>query len=156
MNWLKIQNITRFKASEFPEDPERFADIFFLRELNAFAVDLGSRVFPSPVPGAFARFDGSVTSRHYAVGRKTDACDVFCNCSISKAWTMAVKHFPGVGVYFDTHYRGGPWPMLHVDTRPEALLWYREDGTYHYQGEPGFYDHLFELLAEPITMLVRA
>jgi hypothetical protein len=69
---------------------------------------------------------------------------------------MAVKHFPGVGVYFDTHYRGGPWPMLHVDTRPEALLWYREDGTYHYQGEAGFYDRLFELLAKPVTMLMRA
>ena len=46
--------------------------------------------------------------------------------------------------------------MLHVDTRPEALLWYRDDHKYHYQGEAGFYDRLFELLAKPVTMLMRA
>lgn len=151
-NWLKIHQITRFKASEFPEDPERCADVFFLRELNAFAIKLKAAVFPSPAPGALCRFDGSKTSRHYAVERRADACDVFCNCSIGKAWTTAIQRFSGVGVYFDTHFRGGPWPMLHLDMRPEALLWYRQDGIYHYQGEPDFYFHLFNHLDKPIKM----
>lgn len=154
-DWLKIHQITRFKASEFPENPEKCADVFFLRELNAFAIKLKAAVFPSPVKGALCRFSGSKTSRHYAEERRSDACDIFCNCPIAKAWTTAVQRFPGVGVYFDTHYRGGPWPMLHVDMRPKALVWYRDDGKYHYPSEPSFYQTLFEKLAKPITMMVR-
>lgn len=155
MSWSKYAGIVRFQPDEFPEDPERCADIFFLRQLDAFAVELGSAVYPSPVPGGLARFDGSKTSRHYAVNRLSDACDIFCNCSISKSWTTALQFFGGVGVYFDTHYRGGPWPMLHVDMRPKALVWYRDDGKYHYPSEPGFYQTLFEKLAKPITMMVK-
>ena len=146
--------LTRFTMGEFPEDPEKHADIFFMRQLDAFAIALGSAVFPSPEPGALARFTGSSKSRHYAIGRQSDACDIFCNCPISKAWTTALQFFTGVGVYFDTHFRGGPWPMLHVDMRPRTLVWYR-DVDYHYPGEDDFYLELFSKIAEPITMMVR-
>lgn len=150
-NWLKIHGITRFIASEFSSDPERCADVFFLRELNAFAIGLKSAVFPSPAPGSLCRSTGSKTSRHYAVERRSDACDVFCNCPIGRAWTTAIQRFPGVGVYFDTHYKSKPWPMLHLDMRPESLLWYRQNGVYHYQGAPDFYNKLFSLLASPVV-----
>ena len=155
MTWKKYNSITRFSPGEFHENPEEHADIFFMRQLDAFAVALESSVFPSPAPGSLARFDGSRTSRHYAVGRQSDACDIFCNCPITKAWTTALQFFTGVGVYFDTRFRGGPWPMLHVDMRPRALVWYRDDGVYQYPGEDDFYQELFDLLDKPVTMMVR-
>lgn len=150
MSWSKYAGINRFQPDEFLEDPERYADIFFLRQLDAFAIALDKAVYPSPVSGALARFKGSKTSRHYAIGRLSDACDIFCNCQISKAWTMALQFFTGVGVYFDTHYKGVSWPMLHVDSRPKTLIWYRDENSYHYPGEKNFYLTLFEKLVTTV------
>ena len=148
----------RFDPGEFSEDVA-FADPKFLSLLDRFAITLKSSVYPSTAKGTLARFSGNKDSRHYAINRKSDACDVFCNCDIAKAWTTAVQSFSGVGVYFDTHFREGDWPMLHVDTRPKPLLWYRDTGErpgeYHYPWEPGFYKHLFEKLSRPVTMMVR-
>ena len=149
MNW---KTITRFLPEEFPEDPETYAESFFLQRLNAFAVTLDSAVFPSPVPGALARFDGSKTSRHYAVKRKVDAVDIFCNCPAIKAWATALKFFNGVGIYFDTCYRSKAWPMLHVDLRPTSLIWYRDNKKYYYPGADLFYKGLAINLSQPIKV----
>lgn len=154
MPWKKYKGITRFEPTEFPENPEEHADIFYIRQLNEFAIALKSAVFPSPVSGALARFYGSSKSRHYAVGRQSDACDVFCNCPISKAFFTALQFFTGVGVYFDTRYMGGEWPMLHTDLRDRELMWYREDGVYFYpHTSKTFYNDLATKLANPVTTM---
>lgn len=60
----KLFEITRFKPGEFPEDPEEHASPKFLLALNVFALLLGHAVYPSPVSGALARFDGDHNSCH--------------------------------------------------------------------------------------------
>ena len=90
MNWKTLNGIRRFTPGEFPEDPEELAEPRLIYSLDDFAVALGRPVHPSPVPGALARLDGSETSRHYAVGRRSDAVDVFCACPIFKAWGTAL------------------------------------------------------------------
>jgi len=156
MNWNTITGVTKYQRNEFPEDPEQYAQPMFIYALDKFAISLGASVFPSPVTGALARLDGSVKSRHYAINRQSDACDLFCNCQIFKAWSTALGFFNGVGVYFDTKFRGGPWPMIHVDQRPTKLVWYREKGVYHYPGDDmSFYEALGRKLSQPVMMMAR-
>jgi hypothetical protein len=158
MTWRKLKGIQRFIPSEFSEDPEKYADPELIYALDSFAIALGSPVHPSPAPGALARFDGSVTSRHYAINRRSDGSDVFCSCPIFKAWSTALQagEFNGIGVYFDTHYRGDSWPMLHLDMRPpgKRIVWFRdEEGRYHYpKTDPDFWQNLVDRLAVQVMM----
>ena len=149
--WRDFTGVRRFTPSEFPEDPEKYSDPVLIHSLDDFAVVLGKAVHPSPAPGALARLDGSKTSRHYAVKRLSDGVDVFCRCSIFRAWATAMMRFGGVGVYFDTMYQGRPWPMLHLDKRQKKTIWFRdEQGQYHYPGtDLNFYQGLVERLAIP-------
>ncbi len=156
--WRKLKGVRRFSPDEFPEDPEEHAEPGLIYSLDDFAVALGKIVHPSPAPGALARVDGSKTSRHYAVGRLVDGCDVFCNCSIFHAWTTALQlgEFNGIGVYFDTHFRGVAWPMLHLDKRRKKTIWFRDEhGEYHYPGtDPDFYQNLVKRLGMNVTLEV--
>ncbi len=155
MSWKTLKGIRRFKPGEFPENPEEHAEPGLIYALDDFAVALGKVVHPSPVPGALARLDGSETSRHYAMGRRSDAIDVFCACPIFQAWATALWcGWGGIGVCFDTRYRGGLWPMLHLDQRQEKLIWFRDEaGEYHYPiTDLDFWQGLSRRLAVNVTM----
>lgn len=134
MDWNKINNFTK---GEFPEDPEQFADLQLIRNLDKFRDILNCRLFPSPRSGALARFDiEAETSQHYAVDRKSTGVDAFPDCPIWKAWMHAVSCglWKGIGVYFDTYYKNKPWNMLHLDIRKQQRisLWFRVGKEYYY------------------------
>ena len=147
INWKTIRH---FSAVEFPDNPDENASPKLIKTLDTWREQLAFRVDPSPVPGGLARFEGDRESRHYAVGRQSDAVDVFPSCHIRYAWLSAVrsKLWGGIGVYFDTQFEGRSQPMLHLDLRPgPTVFWYRINHNY---GNPlmdgGDLQRLFGLL----------
>lgn len=129
LDWSKINN---FKKSEFPEGVLDKLDASIIRKLDGFREALKCAVNPSPLVAGFAREAGKETSRHYAVNRLSDAVDVFPSCDVFYALIVAVQcGFTGIGIYFDTYYKGNPRPMLHLDTRPgQLVVWTRVNGEY--------------------------
>lgn len=127
-----------FDIKEFSENPELYAHSDLLTSLVAFRKLLAAQIYPSPVPGALARFDNEHGSLHNVYNAKnvgvSKAIDVFCNTSIFRAWTIALesKCFNGIGAYFDTKYKDEEWPMLHLDKRDNPLIWFRDEGKYYY------------------------
>ena len=137
MNWGMVKYFNP-KIDSFPEDPDLYADDELIYSLDLFRGIIGYPINISPVSGALARFTGSDKSQHYAVGRKSTAIDVFCDCDASIAFINAISCgiWGGVGVYFDTMYRGIPHVMFHLDKRPvidsRPVIWYRSHGKYFY------------------------
>ena len=130
IDWSRVPD---FSPREFAESPDEHVQPELIYRLQTLRERLGAAIFPSPAGGALARFGGSVTSRHYAVGRLSDAVDVFpADGWAARAWLHAVALFGGVGLYLDTHFGGQQRPMLHVDLRPEPAWWVRDAGAYHY------------------------
>ena len=130
INWKTIRHFT---PGEFSENPDEHAAPELIMALDQWREFLGFIVNPSPVSGALARFSGDSESRHYAVGRLSDAVDVFASCHIRQAWLSAMrsKLWGGIGVYFDTQYQGKSRPMLHLDLRPgPTVIWYRINHVY--------------------------
>jgi hypothetical protein len=125
MDWSKINYFT---PKEFLQGSLKYLDPKLIVELDSFRHALGQRVHPSPAFGGLYRLDGSVTSRHYAVNRLSDAADIFPEGDVLKAFQVA-KEGPwgGIGIYLDTRGPNGkPWPMLHLDLRPGTrILWAR-------------------------------
>lgn len=88
------------------------------------------RMHPSPAWGAHVRPYGD--SRHSiswdGTPRLSDATDFFMDWEhVFYAWEQAqrIKEIGGLGIYFDTKLGGALTPMLHIDNRPERLLWVR-------------------------------
>lgn len=146
INGIQMPN---FEEHEFSEDPALYANITLLKNLQLYRDSLGKKIFPSQASGALARFDGRKKSMHFVrkqINRETlidedypaknsKAIDIFCECLIFEAWTIALSSglFNGVGVYFDTKNNyGRPQPMLHLDLRPLPLIWFRDNGKYFY------------------------
>ena len=130
IDWTLIKH---FKSSEFSENPDLHAESRLIETLDAFRDIVDKPIYPSPVEGALARFAGSEESRHYAIGRRSDAVDVFVDCDIREAWMTAFrsKLWGGIGVYFDTHFQDKPWCMLHLDLREgTTVYWYRANHAY--------------------------
>jgi len=130
-----IQNSAHFSPSEFPDGAldhmcPRFAEklIFFREELGR--MQPGAYIIPSYLSGAwFRKDDAAKNSRHYAVGRLSDAGDFFPHgCDIRRAYMLAVSMFGGVGFYLDTNQG----VMLHCDLRTDQVLWCRHRGRYVY------------------------
>jgi hypothetical protein len=123
-----------FKKDEFPEDI-KYANPELLTKLDMLREFINKPIYPSPAPGALARFSGSTTSRHYAVNRLSDACDIFIDCNTFDAFLLILqsKLFNRVGVYFDTYFHNKPHTMFHVDLKDQQLIWYRDAGKYFYQ-----------------------
>jgi hypothetical protein len=140
---IKLKN---FEFTEFSESAELYADGELLFNLQHFRTLLGVPFYPSKAKGALARFDDKdKKSQHYAMNRYSTAIDGFCDCHIFKAWSIAISCglWGGVGVYFDTKgNNGSPWPMLHLDLRPNRLFWYRANGHYLYSTNKFFYECL--------------
>ena len=88
---------------------------------------------PSPLIEGHVRLSG--TSRHSTKDgtRKSDASDFFIPSKQSAVFAVLREaqalSAGGVGLYFDTK----PSVMVHVDTRPQCLLWLRVDGEYIYE-----------------------
>ena len=139
INWDDIEGkdyIRYFEPSEFSEDPDVFAEPQLIININEYRNLLMSKVFPSPMGGALARFDDKAKgSEHYAVNRKSTAIDVFPEGSILNAWMVALtsRLWTGIGVHFDTTYKDKHWCMLHLDNREKPLIWYRiNEKDYYY------------------------
>ncbi|MCK4957759.1 MAG: hypothetical protein KAT00_00125 [Planctomycetes bacterium] len=116
--------------SEWPEGvAEYMADAVFdiafkLREVS------GVPMVPSPLAEAHVRFEAG-TSRH-AIGadgqaRKSDGTDLFLvdNQDAPEVWLKAqqVDGLGGFGIYFDTQLGGTKRVMIHVDGRPNRMVW---------------------------------
>lgn len=140
-----------FTISEFSEDPERFADRRILISLQYARHTLGVEIYPSPSPGALARFDdASKGSQHYCNPEKgiyANAIDFFvAGNPVSAFFGLTASYaFRRIGVYFDTTFAGQPWVMFHGDNNyvSDTRLWYRDKGKYAYpkygtEGYAGF------------------
>jgi len=124
-----------FSDREFPANTLPFMNPSFMAHLDKWREELGHRVYPSPLRGAWVRTTGSTESRHYAKGRLSDAGDVFVSCDHKQAWLSAVasRRFGGIGIYYDTKFRGDNKVMLHLDCREgSTVVWARHKGEYIY------------------------
>jgi len=124
-----------FKESEFSEDINAHMDPRLFAALDGFRSDYGSPIYPSKAKGALARFDGSKTSQHYAVGRKSTAVDFFTAGNPFLCFCYSLAWFKSVGVYFNTKGNDGkPGVMIHGDVRAaNRVLWYVDpNGKYNY------------------------
>lgn len=149
---LDFKLIEHFGRHEFPGDVLEHVEDDLILGLSEYRDRLGHAVIPSPVVAGWYRKGGSKTSRHYAVGRLSDAADVFPQCSIREAWltAMGCDWWGGIGVYLDTNGPSGhPQPMLHLDLRPGRVIWMRHKGKYIYPlRSPEEMQAFFELLSE--------
>lgn len=138
-----------FSFREFSEDPF-YADVRLLKSLQEYRTLLDEKIRPSMAFGALARFSGPKTSTHFVDLNNmkfSTAIDIFPDCDIFKAWTVALRCglWGGVGVYFSTTNNSMvKAPMLHLDLRTDHLLWFRiGKHTYQYQDDCRFYERLF-------------
>ena len=116
-----------FSPTEWPAgaieqmEPEVFHELFKLRR------ECGQAITPSPLLGAHVRAAAS-SSRHSTHGgtRKSDATDFFLRDwkALWPTYLHALRlGFGGIGVYLDKQMGGVNRPMMHVDMRPERVLW---------------------------------
>lgn len=132
---LDWRSIDYFSASEFPIGVLEHLEADYVVELSEYRHRLGHPISPSPLSDGWFRLDGSEISRHYAVGRLSDAGDLFPHCDIRDALMVALgcEWWGGIGVYLDTHGpTGKPQPMLHLDRRAKRVIWMRYEGRYIY------------------------
>jgi hypothetical protein len=102
--------------------------------------------------GALARFgEKDKTSKHFAVGRLSTALDWFTEASPFKAWCSIISSgdWQGMGIYFDTFYKGLNWVMFHTDYERMAapVYWFRygtRSGPVYVdsKNDPQFWDKL--------------
>lgn len=132
---LDFNELEHFTPDEFPAGALDNIEAELVLGLEGYRDLLGHPVVPSPVAGGWFRWDGSTTSRHYAIGRLSDAGDVFPQCDIRDAFLVAMgcPWWGGIGVYLDTTGPSGkPEPMLHLDLRAKRTIWMRHEGRYLY------------------------
>lgn len=145
---IKWENVRYFNKREFVDDVDKFADPKLIYQLDDFRDRVHYKIFPSPVPGSCVRMVES-GSQHSAINRRSTAIDVFCDAPPLKVFHQAITYFGwgGVGVYFDTQFRGKFHVMFHFDIRPKKpdqlgpVIWWR-DVTYNY---PAFYNAMKEM-----------
>lgn len=118
-------------------NPELLHEVFELRS----RVSSAGAMTPSPLHDAHVRATGS--SRHSTNNgqRLSDATDLFVASwtGLWEVWREAQRlGFGGIGVYADTRIAGKPRPMVHLDMRPERVLWLRHSGAQYvyYNSDP--------------------
>jgi hypothetical protein len=121
---VDFSKVLHFSPSEFPEDPVAHSLSSLIYTLDDIRKEWRQRIFPSPVKGALARFKGSGTSQHYAIGRKSTAVDIFPE-GIPIVFLLTLQRFPqikGIGIYRDTFGPDGQyWTMFHIDVREKGF-----------------------------------
>lgn len=142
--------IDHFIPSEFDPNEVQYISHDLIARLDVLRGQVGG-IHPSRAKGAWARFDGSKTSGHYAVDRLSTAGDIFTQASARVAVFKAIEcGFGGIGIYEGTrNNRGEPQTMLHVDLRDNLTLWARDaNGEYWYPQRGGDHERkFFEVLA---------
>lgn len=131
---LDWSNIKRFKPGEWPAGVLEHMDARIITVLSEIRDTLpaGHGMQPSGLAEAHVRHDG--TSRHSTQGgaRLSDATDFFMQWStVWDAWRAVQAHpaVGGLGVYLDS-ITGRPF--MHIDLRPDRMLWVRHKGVYTY------------------------
>lgn len=128
-----FDSIIHFTASEYGEWADD-VDMELVKTCDVWRSLVGSKIIISPNTGSLGRRSGSVKSRHYAVGRKFDAQDVFLPevighidsvnldqyNNLKKVLEYASHLFGGIGLY--PYWK--PYVGLHVDKRP-----FKKDGS---------------------------
>lgn len=117
INWDYVYKLA---PHEFSEDPDKYAEPELMYSLGNLRKLLGTKMRPSPVPGALARLHGKETSQHYAIGRKSTASDEFIEGIPFEIYSKILYSnlFTGIGIYLDTNgVDGMPWIMFHLDIR---------------------------------------
>lgn len=133
---IRWEVINNFSPTEFVDDVN-LAESKLIMSLDEFREYIDSPIHPSPVKGSLVRLDPeSSYSRHYAVGRLSDAVDVFCDADPAVVWHKAVSCglWGGIGIYFDTTFQNKEHFMFHLDCRPRPIdgpiIWARYSGRY--------------------------
>ncbi len=134
-------NIPNFSTAEFSEDVHLYAAPGLMIRAQDQRERLAAKMYPSPRAGALARFDTeSKTSMHFAVGRLSTALDWFSEASPFETWCKVISSglWHGMGVYFDTEYKGMNWVMFHTDYKrmSSPVYWFR----YKTKKGPGWVD----------------
>lgn len=132
---IKWDDVDHFSKDEFSEDPDIFAEPLLIHSMDTLRKLCDCPIFPSPVNGALARANGSQKSRHYAVGRKSDALDFFIIGDFFKTYQTLItcNLFNGIGIYFNGIFDGKQHVRYHADLRPtglnslEPLIWFMRD-----------------------------
>lgn len=126
---------SELKQNDYPNFPEfkkwgidlSDVDAALITTLQSIRTTYGIPITPSPLQEAWSRKKGSIKSRHYAVGRLSDAGDIFPQRErVLDLWLQIQQwgQIGGIGLYVDTKgIDGNPWPMMHIDLRPNRLLW---------------------------------
>ena len=139
IDWYATED---FDPDEWPDGViDHMASYLFNNCLFPLRQQSGVSMTPSPIKEAHVRTSGG--SRHSTMGgeRMSDASDLFIASTATAAsqvlrTALRVPAIGGFGLYFDTK----PSVMIHVDARPERLLWIRVDGTYIYEpNDPAFF-----------------
>jgi len=118
--------------------PVHLVDAEVLRVLQRIRDISQIPIIPSPIRAGWARTNGATGSRHYAVGRLSDAGDIFpARGRCLECWLRAqeIPALGALGLYSDTRGVDGlPWTMLHFDLRDAKprVFWIREAGEYLY------------------------
>ncbi len=154
---MRASDLMPREYKNFPEFKEFGIDLslvspYLILELQKFREFCGIPLIPSPAAGAWGRTEeGSENSRHYAVGRLSDAGDLFIREGLERElWLCAVQWeaFGGVGLYTETHLFNEPAVMVHLDLRPyrgQKALWVRNGDIYHGPSSPVFWETLKNL-----------
>ena len=126
VNW---ESFAHFSPDEWPAGTLGKMDARVIESLNRVRERLPANHAwtPSPVARGHVR-DEESTSRHSAAGRLADATDGFVRWNHLWRWWIELQRDPeigGIGVYPDMIWDGTfrARPMIHIDTRPERVLW---------------------------------
>lgn len=132
LNWSEINF---FNAEEWPSGtlPHMSARLIYVLDEIRAKLPKGHTMQPSGLAEAHVRHTHG-NSRHETKGgtRLSDATDVFMQWNtVWAAWLEAQRHpeVGGLGIYFDS-ITGRPF--MHIDLRPERMLWVRHEGKYTY------------------------
>jgi len=138
-DYIAVGTSEHFSLSEWAEpDILKDVDVKVIQALDRLRERAGIALHPSQLADGWARFKGSKTSRHYAVGRLSDAADIFPARQVLDCWIAAMEdpYWGGIGLYLDTNRNKlQPQPMLHLDGRNgDRVFWVRNArGRYVYQ-----------------------
>lgn len=164
IDWNFVKN---FSPDEFPEDPDKYADVETIYALQTIRNVLKKPIYPSPEDGALARFDAEdESSQHYcnlSQGIYSKACDWFTDAWPNETFICLISLrskyiFNAFGIYLDTYLWGKHWPMFHTDTRaPDGLplMWFRDEGHYYYIEDRRDFSLLITILKEATLIHVN-
>ena len=135
------------KRSEWPQEIiEYMSDeiIELAQVVREFTVCV---MIPSPLSAAHVRFTNG--SSLHCVGEggqyKSQATDIYINPNEVNRFMTQVQRVSAVGaigLYFDTDLNGARRPMVHIDTRPERLLWVCPDRCKKKEKRRYIYKHI--------------